>query len=88
VVAGDNPAASTDSRALGPLPRRSVLGVVVYRYGPPGRSSRLSAAAGTMRGVASPRLDTIVAPARVGTVTGDLGGLDPGTPGPQRIGGA
>jgi nickel-type superoxide dismutase maturation protease len=38
VVAGDNPALSTDSRTFGPVPRRAVVGRVVYRYGPPGRT--------------------------------------------------
>jgi nickel-type superoxide dismutase maturation protease len=32
VVHGDNAAESTDSRAFGPLPRRDVVGRVVYRY--------------------------------------------------------
>lgn len=41
VVLGDNPAESTDSRVLGPLPRRSVVGVAWYRYGPPERAGRL-----------------------------------------------
>jgi signal peptidase I len=40
-VAGDNGAASTDSRVFGPVPRRSVIGRPVYRYGPPGRTGRL-----------------------------------------------
>lgn len=39
VVLGDNPAASTDSRAFGPLPR--VWGRVVYRYGPADRAGRI-----------------------------------------------
>ena len=38
VVAGDNPAASTDSRAFGPIARRDVVGRAVYRYAPPGRA--------------------------------------------------
>jgi len=37
-VRGDNPAASTDSRTFGPVPRASVVGRVVYRYTPAGRS--------------------------------------------------
>ena len=37
-VRGDNPAASTDSRHFGPLPRRAVWGRVVYRYHPPGQA--------------------------------------------------
>lgn len=39
-VLGDNPAASTDSRAYGTLPRSAVRGRVVYRYAPPGRAGR------------------------------------------------
>ena len=31
-VLGDDPAASTDSRSFGPVPRRTVLGLAVYRY--------------------------------------------------------
>ena len=37
-VRGDNAAASTDSRHFGPVPRRLVVGRVVYRYSPPSRS--------------------------------------------------
>jgi len=37
-VEGDNAVASTDSRTLGPLPRREVRGVAVWRYGPPARA--------------------------------------------------
>jgi nickel-type superoxide dismutase maturation protease len=37
-VVGDNPGSSTDSRSFGPVDRRAVMGRVVYRYGPPGRS--------------------------------------------------
>lgn len=40
-VEGDNPEASTDSRTFGSLPRRAVLGQVVWRYAPPGRAGRL-----------------------------------------------
>jgi signal peptidase I len=40
-VLGDNRPASTDSRAFGPVPWRSVVGRVVYRYGPPGREGRV-----------------------------------------------
>ena len=36
-IAGDNPGHSTDSRTFGPVDRRAVRGVVVYRYGPPDR---------------------------------------------------
>lgn len=35
---GDAPDASTDSRHFGPVPLTSVIGRVVHRYGPPGRS--------------------------------------------------
>jgi inner membrane protease subunit 1 len=38
VVLGDAPDASTDSRHFGPVPVASVLGRVIHRYGPPGRS--------------------------------------------------
>lgn len=34
-VRGDDPARSTDSRILGPLPRASVVATVVRRYAPP-----------------------------------------------------
>jgi nickel-type superoxide dismutase maturation protease len=37
-VVGDNPAGSTDSRSFGAVDRRAVMGRVVYRYGPPGRT--------------------------------------------------
>jgi nickel-type superoxide dismutase maturation protease len=40
-VRGDAPDASTDSRSFGPVPAASVVGRVVYRYGPPGRSGPL-----------------------------------------------
>jgi signal peptidase I len=36
-VRGDAPARSTDSRLFGPVPETSVVGIVLYRYGPPGR---------------------------------------------------
>jgi nickel-type superoxide dismutase maturation protease len=36
-VLGDDPSASTDSRAFGPVPRSLVVGTAIYRYGPPGR---------------------------------------------------
>ncbi len=39
-VLGDAPDASTDSRWFGPVPRSSLVGRAVYRYGPPGRSGR------------------------------------------------
>ena len=41
VVAGDNPGASTDSRMFGPVPRRSVVGICVYRYAPADRAGRV-----------------------------------------------
>jgi hypothetical protein len=37
-VVGDDPAASTDSREFGPVPLDSVVGRIVYRYGPSGRT--------------------------------------------------
>jgi nickel-type superoxide dismutase maturation protease len=37
-VRGDAPDASTDSRTFGPLPRADLVGRVVYRYAPAGRS--------------------------------------------------
>lgn len=37
-VSGDNPAASLDSRRLGPIDLRQVVGRVVFRYSPPGRA--------------------------------------------------
>lgn len=40
VVLGDNPAASRDSRAYGPVPRQAVLGRVWWCYHPPARSGR------------------------------------------------
>jgi nickel-type superoxide dismutase maturation protease len=43
-VRGDDPAHSTDSRAFGAVPRRSIVGVAIYRYGPPGRTGRLNRA--------------------------------------------
>lgn len=41
-VRGDNDAASTDSRHFGPVLPSAVVGRVVYRYHPPGRSGRLT----------------------------------------------
>lgn len=38
VLLGDNPVQSTDSRELGPFERRSVWGLVRYRYAPADRS--------------------------------------------------
>ena len=37
-VRGDNPGASTDSRQFGPVAPGAIIGRVVYRYHPPGRS--------------------------------------------------
>jgi signal peptidase I len=37
-VLGDDPAASTDSRSFGPVPRAAVLGRAVYRYAPSTRA--------------------------------------------------
>jgi nickel-type superoxide dismutase maturation protease len=36
-VLGDARGASTDSRAFGPVPRSSIVGLAVYRYAPLGR---------------------------------------------------
>jgi signal peptidase I len=36
-VVGDNPDASTDSRAFGAVSRQAIRGVVVFRYWPPSR---------------------------------------------------
>lgn len=41
VVAGDDPAASTDSRTFGPVERSAVRGQAVHRYAPPGRTGRM-----------------------------------------------
>jgi nickel-type superoxide dismutase maturation protease len=49
-VAGDNPPASTDSRQFGPVPLAGVVGRVVYRYGPPGRTGPLDRAGEYHRG--------------------------------------
>ena len=40
-VLGDNPAASTDSRHLGPVPRAAIVGRAVYRYLPDSRRGLL-----------------------------------------------
>ena len=40
-LAGDNPAASTDSRTFGTVARSSVAGQVRWRYWPPDRAGRL-----------------------------------------------
>ena len=42
-VAGDDPAASTDSRHFGPVPRALVRGRAVYRYAPPARAGAMLA---------------------------------------------
>jgi type IV secretory pathway protease TraF len=41
VVRGDNPNVSRDSREFGPVPRRLVVGRVVYRYLPGERRGRV-----------------------------------------------
>ena len=41
IVLGDNPAASTDSRALGPVAETAIRGRAVYRYFPESRRGRL-----------------------------------------------
>jgi nickel-type superoxide dismutase maturation protease len=41
ILVGDNPAASTDSRTLGPVPRDLVLGRAVLRYAPQARAGWL-----------------------------------------------
>lgn len=41
LVLGDNPSASTDSRALGPVAEAAITGRCVYRYAPPTRVGRL-----------------------------------------------
>ena len=40
-ILGDNPAASTDSRALGPVAAAAIRGRAVYRYFPESRRGRL-----------------------------------------------
>ena len=40
-VEGDNPAASTDSRAFGPVDRGALVGRAIYRYWPEQRRGRL-----------------------------------------------
>lgn len=40
-VAGDNEAASTDSRTFGPVGRAQISGRVLYRYAPPARAGRI-----------------------------------------------
>lgn len=46
VVLGDNPVASTDSRALGAVRRAALRGRCVYRYGPRGREGWVTRGAG------------------------------------------
>ncbi|HWH31677.1 MAG TPA: nickel-type superoxide dismutase maturation protease [Egibacteraceae bacterium] len=41
VLVGDNAAASTDSRAFGPVPRERLRGRAVYRYAPSERAGLL-----------------------------------------------
>jgi hypothetical protein len=41
-VRGDNPAASTDSRTFGPVPRALLAGPVLYRYWPRERAGRIA----------------------------------------------
>ena len=43
-VAGDNPAASMDSRAFGSVARASIQGRALYRYHPPARAGWVGAA--------------------------------------------
>jgi nickel-type superoxide dismutase maturation protease len=40
-VRGESPERSTDSRTFGPVPRRAVMGPVLYRYAPSDRAGRL-----------------------------------------------
>ncbi len=40
---GDDPAVSRDSRSYGPVPLASVVGLVWFRYAPPGRRGPLTA---------------------------------------------
>ena len=41
VVLGDDPERSTDSRVFGPVPRKALIGVAVYRYAPFARATGL-----------------------------------------------
>ena len=54
VVVGDDPAASTDSRTFGSVPRRLVRGEAVHRYAPPGRTGRMPRAEGSASLPSSP----------------------------------
>ena len=49
VVAGDDPAASTDSRTFGPILRASVRGQAVHRYAPLERAGRMPRPDGSRR---------------------------------------
>jgi nickel-type superoxide dismutase maturation protease len=42
IVEGDNRGSSTDSRDFGPVAGEKLMGRAVYRYGPAGRTGRLS----------------------------------------------
>jgi len=53
-VWGDNPESSTDSRSFGLVPHRRVVGVVVYRYGPPSRAGFLVRSAWVPGGLKAP----------------------------------
>lgn len=57
-VVGDNPGASRDSRAFGPVARASLVGRAVYRYYPPERTGPLESGgrrAQSVRGAQSER---------------------------------
>lgn len=41
-VLGEDPSASTDSRQFGEVPWGLVVGRLVYRYAPPGRTGRIT----------------------------------------------
>jgi signal peptidase I len=51
---GDNPAASTDSRAFGPVSRAEITGHVLLRYWPDERRGRIDGAADITRPAAPP----------------------------------
>jgi nickel-type superoxide dismutase maturation protease len=46
-MAGDNPAATTDSRTFGAVSREAIRGVVVFRYWPPSRIGSVGRSAST-----------------------------------------
>jgi nickel-type superoxide dismutase maturation protease len=50
VVRGDNPEASTDSRAFGPVPDEWIVGRVIRRYWPSGQPLSLGVTAGVRPG--------------------------------------